>query len=61
MMSKALNSLEYIGDLIDSGINSLKIEGRMKSKEYVYKVVSIYRKAIDNYYKYGKVIINDED
>ena len=61
LSTKDLNSLEYIGDLIDAGVSSLKIEGRMKSKEYVYKVVSIYRKAIDNYYKYSKVIINDED
>ncbi len=61
LSTKDLNSLEYIGDLIDSGIDSFKIEGRMKSKEYVYKVVSIYRKAIDNYYKYKKVIINDDD
>ena len=61
LSTKDLNSLEYIGELIDAGVSSLKIEGRMKSKEYVYKVVSIYRKAIDNYYKYGKVIINEDD
>ena len=61
LSTKDLNSLEYIGNLIDIGVASLKIEGRMKSKEYVYKVVSIYRKAIDSYYKYGKVIINDDD
>lgn len=61
LSTKDLNSLEYIGDLIDAGVSSLKIEGRMKSKEYVYKVVSIYRKAIDSYYKYGKVVIDDND
>lgn len=61
LSTKDLNSLEYIGDLIDAGVSSLKIEGRMKSKEYVYKVVSIYRKAIDNYYKYNKVIIDEKD
>ena len=61
LSTKDLNSLEYIGDLIDAGVSSLKIEGRMKSKEYVYKVVSIYRKAIDNYYKSGKVIIDEDD
>ena len=61
LSTKDLNSLEYIGELIDLGVSSLKIEGRMKSKEYVYKVVSIYRKAIDNYYKFGKVTINDDD
>ena len=61
LSTKDLNSLEYIGDLIDAGVSSLKIEGRMKSKEYVYKVVSIYRKAIDSYYKCGKVIIDNND
>lgn len=61
LSTKDLNSLEYVGDLIDIGVNSLKIEGRMKSKEYVYKVVSLYRKAIDSYYKYGKVFIDEND
>ena len=61
LSTKDLNSLEYIGDLIDAGVSSLKIEGRMKSKEYVYKVVSVYRMAIDNYYKYRKIIINEDD
>lgn len=61
LSTKDLNSLEYVGQLIDAGVSSLKIEGRMKSKEYVYKVVSIYRKAIDSYYKNGKVIIDDND
>ena len=61
LSTKDLNSLEYIGDLIDCGVSSLKIEGRMKSKEYVYKVVSIYRKAIDNYYKNGNVKFDNND
>ena len=53
-----LNTLEYIGDLIDLGVDSLKIEGRMKSSTYVYLVVSIYREAIDSYINTGKVNIN---
>ena len=61
LSTKDLNSLEYLDRLINIGIDSLKIEGRMKSKEYVYKVVSLYRKAIDNYYKYGKIIIDNQD
>ena len=61
LSTKDLNSLEYIGELIDSGVSSLKIEGRMKSKEYVYKVVSLYRKAIDSYYNNGKIVINEDD
>ena len=55
-----LNTLEYIGDLIDLGIDSLKIEGRMKSSTYVYLVVSIYREAIDSYINTGKVNINKD-
>ena len=55
---KDLNSLENIGRLIDLGVSSLKIEGRMKSPAYVYLVTSLYRKAIDSYYKLGKVEID---
>lgn len=58
---KDLNSLENVESLIEAGIDSLKIEGRMKREEYIYLVVSIYRKCIDSYYKYGKVIISDND
>lgn len=61
LSTKDLNTLEYVGDLIDSGVSSLKIEGRMKSKEYVYMVVSLYRHAIDSYYGKGKVEINESD
>lgn len=55
---KDLNSLENIGRLIDVGVSSLKIEGRMKSAAYVYLVTSLYRKAIDSYYKNKKVEID---
>ena len=61
LSTKDLNSLEYVSELIEAGVSSLKIEGRMKSKEYVYKVVSIYRRAIDSYYENGKIIINEDD
>ena len=61
LSTKDLNTLEYVGDLIDSGVSSLKIEGRMKSKEYVYMVVSLYRHAIDSYYERGKVEVNKSD
>lgn len=59
--TKDLNTIYYIDKLIESGIASLKIEGRMKSKEYVYMVVKLYRDTIDNYYKTGKVIVNEDD
>ena len=61
LSTKDLNSLEYVGELIDSGIASFKIEGRMKSPEYVYMVVSLYRMAIDSYYRDGYVNINSND
>lgn len=59
--TKDLNTLENIGLLIESGIDSLKIEGRMKRPEYVYLIVSLYRKAIDSYMKHHKVEIHDND
>jgi len=61
LSTKDLNSLEHIGELIDAGIASFKIEGRMKSPEYVYMVVSLYRMAIDSYYRDGIVKFNDSD
>ena len=57
---KDLNSLDNLDKLIESGVSSLKIEGRMKSKEYVYVVTKIYREAIDSYYEQGKIIINHD-
>lgn len=44
---KDLASIEYLDALRDARVDSLKIEGRMKSPEYVYSVVSTYRKALD--------------
>lgn len=43
--------VNYIPELIKSGLNSLKIEGRMKSIYYVANTVRVYRKAIDDYYR----------
>lgn len=48
--SKDLCMIEYIPDLISSGILSFKIEGRMKSIHYVATVTKAYRQAIDAYY-----------
>ena len=47
--SKDLCMIEHIPDLIDAGIDSLKIEGRMKTALYVATVARTYRKAIDDY------------
>ena len=48
--SKDLCMLEHLPELIEAGVSSAKIEGRMKSVFYVATVVSAYRKAIDAYY-----------
>lgn len=47
--SKDMCLLPYIGDVIDSGVDSLKIEGRMKSVHYAASIVKAYRAAIDSY------------
>lgn len=49
MSSKDLCMIEHIPDLIQAGVDSLKIEGRMKTVHYVATVVGTYRKAIDAY------------
>lgn len=51
---KDLCTIEMIPELIEAGIDSFKIEGRMKQPEYVYMVVSMYRKYVDLYLKDGK-------
>lgn len=48
--SKDMNMIEYIDKLVDCGITSFKIEGRVKSSYYVACVVNAYRRAIDLYY-----------
>ena len=55
MSSKDLEALEQIPHLIDSGVSSLKIEGRMKSLHYIATVVATYRKLIDDYLKLGEI------
>ena len=61
LSTKDLCTLKDIDKLIDVGVDSIKIEGRMKRKEYVYLAVSLYRKAIDSYLNYGFVNITDKD
>lgn len=51
MNSKDLCMIEHIPELVQSGINSFKIEGRMKSAYYVASVVKAYREAVDTYFK----------
>lgn len=50
MNSKDLCMIKHIPEVIEAGITSLKIEGRMKSSFYVATVVKAYREAIDSYF-----------
>ncbi|MDY3973116.1 MAG: U32 family peptidase [Veillonella caviae] len=47
--SKDLCLLKYIPDLVEAGVDSLKIEGRMKSVHYAATVTKVYREAVDTY------------
>ena len=58
---KDLCTLDYIGEFIEAGVTSLKIEGRVKSASYVGKVVSIYRKYIDNFYNDNILNVDKND
>lgn len=58
---KDLCSLENLKTLLDIGVTSLKIEGRMKSSSYVYTVVKLYRLAIDSYYKNNNIYIDEKE
>lgn len=60
LSTKDLCTLESLALLIESGADSLKIEGRMKGPEYVYTVTKLYREAIDSYYATKMVTLNDE-
>ena len=58
---KDLSLLEQIPKLIDMGVKSFKIEGRMKSIYYVATILSVYRRVIDNYYNGNQEFdINDD-
>ncbi len=58
---KDLCTVDFLGELIEAGIFSLKIEGRMKSPEYVAVVTAIYRKYLDRYRKDGFYRVEEED
>ena len=48
--SKDLMMIDYIKDMIEIGVSSLKVEGRMRSNYYVATVINTYRNMIDDYY-----------
>lgn len=51
MSTKDLSMINCLPEMIDIGIKSLKVEGRMRSNYYIATVISTYREAIDLYYK----------
>ncbi len=53
LSTKDLCLASNLKEVLDSGVSSLKIEGRMKSPEYVGYVTHVYRRLIDEYYKNG--------
>ena len=55
-----LNTLEDVGKIIESGVKSFKIEGRMKRPQYVASIVKSYRKGINNYLTHKKELIDEE-
>ena len=61
LSTRDLCGLEYIPDFINSGVTCLKIEGRMKSPEYVATVTRIYRKYIDLAYSNNDYIVDKND
>lgn len=52
MASADLSAVQFVPALIEAGVSSLKIEGRMKSVHYIATVVNAYRRIIDDYYRY---------
>lgn len=53
---KDMCTIEHIPELIEAGIDSFKIEGRMKKPEYTAGVTAIYRKYIDKYYRHPEAV-----
>lgn len=61
MASKDMNLSSYITSLIEAGVTSFKIEGRMRSIYYLATVITSYRMIIDAYYNktYNEKVLND--
>ncbi|MBQ3900024.1 MAG: U32 family peptidase, partial [Lachnospiraceae bacterium] len=58
---KDMSTIGILDRLIDAGIDSFKIEGRMKKSEYAAGVTSVYRKAIDSYFETGSLNVSEDD
>lgn len=51
MSAKDMDTLNYLPQILELGVDSLKVEGRMKTYHYVATVTKVYRQAIDSYYQ----------
>lgn len=51
MSAKDMDTLSYLPKILELGVDSLKVEGRMKTYHYVATVTKVYRQAIDSYYQ----------
>lgn len=60
LSTRDLNAIEEINQIIDAGVHSLKIEGRMKKSEYVATVIGSYRDAVDDYLTSKKVNVSHD-
>ena len=58
LSTRDLCNIYDLDKIMKTGTKSLKIEGRMKSKEYVYLVTRLYRKTIDKYYETGIIEVD---
>ena len=61
LSTKEFCTIENLKEILDAGVDSLKIEGRMKSPEYVGFLTKLYRKAIDDYYANKEIRIEFKD
>lgn len=59
LSAKDLATLSFLNQIISSGVGALKIEGRRRPPEYIYLVVSVYRRAIDLFYQ-GKLSLSEK-
>lgn len=61
LSTKEFCTIENIKEILDADVDSLKIEGRMKSPEYVGFLTKLYRKAIDDYYENREIKIKPDE
>lgn len=61
LSTKDLSGIDYLKELSEAGVASIKIEGRMKSPEYVAIVTGIYRKYLDIYKNEGNYQVSESD